>query len=446
MEPIQSAMITVAKIILNGAGQRIGEILTDSMVQKVRGRLKNKNPRTVAQRDEAVNLIANLITENKEVAEAVKVIVTSVMENPQLKQEIEKIIKAQQDDEIEQITRQSPKEKVKQMETQIKITMIGSSGVGKTSLLAAMYEKHKSIDNLLNLNPNVETELILGDTLKALKTMANQPKPIDGIENDNDSKRYVFNIGRQRNQDLSLIFQDYPGGWLSDLKNKQNIIEFINESYVVIIAIDTIALMHNMGKWNDLVNDPTSIINIFKETYKNLEEDDRRLVILAPVKCETYMEDEKGIKAKILRQTYKQIIDFFRESLPQKIAVVLTPVQTLGCVRLTDIQEVIGQDGSLKPQYTLEKTTPGAQYSPSGGDLPLKYILRFFLKLYLDNQRNQPLPERLKRILLTPIQNLFQNNNDLENVLNQLVRKDAEIDQSTVVMGEQWLGEMFNRS
>ncbi|MBW4493559.1 MAG: ATP-binding protein [Oscillatoria princeps RMCB-10] len=268
---------------------------------------------------------------------------------------------------------------------ELNITMLGPSGVGKTSLLAAMYQQVQAIGNLTQLKPSKVTQVRLHDRLMELQQMANQ------IESTGTTVRttvapqsFIFELQRPNNPPfLRLKFQDYPGGYLADAEYKGQVIQFLKNANTVIIAIDAIALMESRGKWNERINKPGQIVELFQEVYKDLNE--RRLVILAPVKCETYLRpgtDPGKLLASVV-DGYDELINFFQTpELQDKVAVVVTPVQTVGCVVLTEIQVVDGEP----QQYRFHKTFPGAACAPQDGDQPLMYLLRFLLKLYIDKQ------------------------------------------------------------
>ncbi len=423
MEPIQSAMIAVAQIILNGAGQRIGEILTDSMVQKVRGRLKNKNPRTVAQRDEAVSLVTNLITENTEVAEAVNVI-ASVMENPQLRQKINKIINAKQDDEIEKIIQKSPDNKT------LKIAMLGPRGVGKTSTLVAMYEKLHAFQNILKINPVGITKTILQNRLRELKQLIKSPK--NNLQATRGETTFTFNVDHDGGK--QLVFQDYPGEYLIDPEKQQQVKQYMKQSNVVIIPIDAIALMENNSHWNKYFNKPQDLTNLFKDVYKNI--DTPQLIIFTIVKCEKYIkvqnmrEDPMELREVFVNQ-YTDLISFLGDtSRITKIAIVFRPIHTLGCTIIKSIEEVEGKaEYQFFTPQELSQYDISSEYAPKEGDQILKYILRFMHTLY------QQKPWYQRDIIPS-----WLRNNKIQNAVAKFIQENQEVDEWSVLQGGDLLG------
>ena len=125
------------------------------------------------------------------------------------------------------------------------IAMLGGSGVGKTSLLTAMYDRfdHNVGQTNLQLTPDLEGNAILGECFAELRSMFECFEPVgQGIQGSSEERRFRFELGKRgKRPSFRLYFIDYPGGYLID--RPQKVLEFIKESPVIIIAIDTPALM-----------------------------------------------------------------------------------------------------------------------------------------------------------------------------------------------------------
>ncbi|GAB4309915.1 MAG: hypothetical protein Kow0091_15860 [Geminocystis sp.] len=286
--------------------------------------------------------------------------------------------------------------KSKQKKQTLKVTMLGYTGVGKTSLLCAMYDQfHKLIGKTnLQLTPDEETKTILLNRLQELKNSAqgNGFKIQGGIRLTEEPKTYSFSLGKTgENPSIDIQFQDYSGEDLIPKENdskkaekKEQIKQYIEESVAIIIAIDTPALIEKNGKWHDEFNQPDIIYNYLTTHLKNL--DTPKLIIFAPVKCEKYLRNsqEQNKLITTIQQKYKHFFDYFRNgSLNSNLAVVMTPVQTLGSIDYAYIEE----DENEKPTFYFSKVHPKDNYSPKNSEQPLRYLLRFLLKLYLQNRK-----------------------------------------------------------
>lgn len=281
---------------------------------------------------------------------------------------------------------------------ELKITMLGPRAVGKTSLLTSMYEQFKDIgaQGNLQLIAEEESKARLEERLQELQGLAEKFKvqPGAGIQGSAEVRYFIFDLAREGKKPfMRLRFADYPGGYISQnasARERKFVEELLADAAAVTIAIDTPALMMAKGKYNEYVNKPKQITEMFKEAYRNIREP--RLVILAPVKCE--MEMQKGDRAakqllKTLKKEYADLLSFL-EASPQ-VTVVVTPVQTLGCVICTTIEE---PSKEYLPTFGFRKTSRDAQYSPQDNDQPLRYLLQFLLKIH----QQQRLPRFLQPV------------------------------------------------
>ncbi|MEA5520271.1 TRAFAC clade GTPase domain-containing protein [Limnoraphis robusta] len=264
----------------------------------------------------------------------------------------------------------------------LNITMLGPSGVGKTSLLAAMYDQFENVSKDLQLIPDQDSKSILDMRLNELKSFVGDSiKVRGGISQTGEPRSFQLEFGEiGTSPSLKLNFQDYPGEYIEQTDKIEEVKKFIRDSAAVLIPIDTPALMERDGKYHDKFNQPSELNNLFKDLYKNL--DSRRLVILAPVKCEKYMQNTPELFRKV-KAGYQPLLNkFASDKLLPKVAVIITPVQTVGSVIFSRIEE---ENNELTFYY--RKPNPTDPYKPKNSEQPLKYLLRFLLKSHFDNQR-----------------------------------------------------------
>jgi len=283
----------------------------------------------------------------------------------------------------------------------ISVSMLGGTGVGKTTLLAVMYEQlQTNIDQVgLQLTPDPESTAILGDSLADLKKQSGSFKFEGGITGTSNKVEFTFGLGEvAREATLELRFIDYPGGYIASSKQGGKIEEvksFIKNSEAVLIAIDSVALMEAKGKYNQAINKPFEIRDIFKNAYKDLA--DERLVILCPIKCETYLNppptkaERTEELTKAVKETHGDLLNFFAsDALRKKVAVVIAPVQTVGNAYFSRFQEIKTKDKKGKeviiPTFYYRPVRYGAAYEPRDNEQPLRYLLRFFGKRHYENK------------------------------------------------------------
>ena len=319
-----------------------------------------------------------------------------------------------------------------------KITMLGPSGVGKTSLLTAMYEKFEDTAGKLQMTikPASETQKQIQECLSNLKSLTRRSnnikiQPGEGIRGSITSFSFYFDLCISgRPSSLRLHFRDYPGGWInSNPEKRDRVIDFVKESVAVLIPIDATAIMEKDAQYHEFINLPDTITNVIKEAYTDL--DSPRLVILAPIKCEKYVrgegEQQREKVKKLLEYIeleYKNLIQFLKaENLFSKIAVVKVPVQTVGNVILSTIDEE-----EEYPIFYFRKTTINAKYEPKDSEQPIKYLLQFILKLH--QERGNPLVKRIRKWL--------QLDKPFQEAANKFAR-ETNSPNSEIVQGHNWL-------
>ncbi|MGQ9866216.1 MAG: hypothetical protein ACUVSQ_08030 [Pseudanabaenaceae cyanobacterium] len=278
---------------------------------------------------------------------------------------------------------------------ELEIMMLGSTGVGKTSLLAAMYDRFAStigaIDLQLTADP--ESSAILQDRLIELKTLVGEFDALGGVQGTagepTELRSFRFGLGRKgRSPSLGLQFWDYPGGYhlvKASAEQREFVRQLVQKCVAVLVPIDAPALMEEKGKWHEKMNRPQQISNLLKETYQDL--DSPRLVLLAPVRCEKYMKDKKlvGELLQYLRAGYGPLLDHLAAPpLRGKVVVVVTPVQTIGSVVFSRIEMKEGQ-----PYFRFRADGFEATYQPKDSEQPLRYLLRFLLSMHHSYQQNR---------------------------------------------------------
>ena len=303
----------------------------------------------------------------------------------------------------------------------LNVTMLGPNGVGKTSLLAAMYDQFDNVSQDLQLVAEEDNKSELETRLKELKSLVScsSIKLTDDVTQTKINPRsFKFEFGQTGTAPaLEINFQDYPGGWLIEDDNKNKVKDLIRESVAVLIPIDTPPLMERGGKYHEEFNQPTQLNELFKILYKDL--DSPRLVILAPVKCEKYMKNPPELFRKVREGYQKMLNQFASEKLLPKVAVVIAPVQTVGSVVFSRIEELDNQ-----PIFYFRKAQPSDPYQPKNTEVPLRYLLRFLLKLHLDTRRAS---------ILTRILDSFGGNTGLRNAVSRFA--EPRPDEAEIVQG-----------
>lgn len=272
------------------------------------------------------------------------------------------------------------------------ILMFGPTAVGKTSLLTSMYKGLNGLIDFggLNINADETSSKQFQETYIQMINIFKQEELLvkTGIAAGQDEREFKFELLDHSNKEpfMKINFIDIPGEWVGlNAKDYQikKVKEHIIKSDILLITIDSPAMMEHGGDHMPKINNP-DIIN--DALVRIIKADKNRLIIFCPVKCEKYLDTEVKSNnsfalTKETKKYYGKSLDYFRKNLSNNICVAITPVQTLGGVRL---QKVIVENG--EPLFSFVKKTADSKLSPKDCDQPLRYILSFILSQHISNE------------------------------------------------------------
>lgn len=322
----------------------------------------------------------------------------------------------------------------------VQIAMFGGRNVGKSSLLAAMYDRfaHTVDDADLQLKLDSAEKQRLAESLRRLDLLFTRTDTAGHEARQSTYSLYSYRFGlgpKLERPSLHLRFIDFPGDWLSNIaeaKRQPLVLDIVKRSAVLLIVIDAAAMMEAHGRYHEDTNCPQLVFNCLQHGFEELESP--RLVIFALVKCETYVQDAG--RAFALRQAlarhYKPHFDLFNSPrLQEKLAVVVTPVQTVGQM-VFDRIDLHNDDPDL-PDFIFRRQGSKAAYDPRDSEQPLRYLLRFVLRLYYQRQ-NATLLGRL-RVLIDRIIPIHLEE-DVLNAMDQFAKGCKSDDLFRVVQGQ----------
>ncbi len=305
----------------------------------------------------------------------------------------------------------------------MKVCMMGPRAVGKTTILTAIFS-----DTQENLGMSTNLKMLaIGDTEQELTTkkhllnsiFANRQqitdRPIAGIEASSTVNTFDFEFGlKGKEPRIDMEIKDFPGEYV--VSKPDEVKGFINDSSAIFLAIDTPHLMEYGGRFCEVKNKPSAIINFFNDCIANLNGE--KLVLLVPLKCEKYFHERRMDEVlQRCQEVYGQLIDMFKKS--GKVACAVTPILTLGDV----VYDKMANDGgSVRlneqgcPEEVLYKFHGDApKYSPAFCVQPLYYMLSFLSSLYARKKKNRNIFD----ILLGKIFDLFDSDEEFFNeILN----------------------------
>lgn len=283
-----------------------------------------------------------------------------------------------------------------------KILMLGGMGSGKSSVLAAIYDQAVSLTAGFDLSLTLDraSAKSLLNKLYMVKSDADReiegPFEMRGVGNA-EVQEYSIEIGRKMQEPvLQLTFLDTRGGWMAD--DPGLLQDLLSQCRAAILAIDAVELC--LGR-NHVPRDPSLCRNLPDHTreliVKWLASNPAmpKLLCITPIKTETFLRSRPNFNAadggRILLERISSEYSRTLESLradPQRTAVVLTPVQTVGNVVFDSY--VGSQNGHYPTELWRQITgdeTPHQKpsgYAPLDCDQPLRHILNFFITQHVN--------------------------------------------------------------
>lgn len=299
----------------------------------------------------------------------------------------------------------------------LKVCMMGPRGVGKTTILTAVFNEAKDqiCDTQLKLIGRGDTEVRLLDRKRQLSSVFESKEQFTdtnlraaGLKATAAESTFDFAFGLLgKDPKLNMEIKDFRGETVHD--DPERVKSFINDSAAILLAIDTPMLMENKGEFHEHKNQPQLITLFFRDTLPNIQSE--KLIMLIPLKCERYAHDGRMKEVLTRVETaYQPLIELCRNNPLTCCAVA--PIQTLGGVEFDRIgtdekgNVKFGDDGFPEVIY---RYTQEAKYEPLFCAQPLYATLSFLFKQYTDKKAKASIWQRLRGGLF----NLFDNDKKL---------------------------------
>ncbi|WP_428565684.1 MAG: hypothetical protein ACP59X_04990 [Solidesulfovibrio sp. DCME] len=267
-------------------------------------------------------------------------------------------------------------------------TMLGGRGVGKTSLLACMYNQLTNANALLaGQVRRVEGVNDLDNAYSELRRMCNRQETQVynkyGVTGTEELKVYSFNLGKKPSH-LSINFYDFPGGWVVKDENRDKLETLCKISDAILVAVDMPFVMEDHATHATMYNKPEVVKEIIQA---GLEDScNNKLVLLVPTRGEKYYLDSmpKINPISAIEETYGSLINMLKgNGYSKRTTLAITPVLTTGCVVFSRFK--YEENDSVSEIY-FRKISPNAVFTPKNCEQPLYYLLDFFLKKRLEEK------------------------------------------------------------
>ena len=268
---------------------------------------------------------------------------------------------------------------------------MGPRAVGKTSLMASIFSETRDTvaEAGIYFRPSIETSAVLiSKKLQLQNIFSNrksiQDKPQTGaIDATSEESTFSFEMGKVgRAHTVNINIKDFPGEYLSSRPEKVE--EFVIESNVIMVAIDSPYLMEEDGKYNEMKNEVQLVTGFLKRNGDIIRD---KMILLVPLKSERYFHDNRlEVLNQKVKSAYAELISLCRE---YNIACAITPIQTLGHVefdRFVDNNMALGGITKIA-KYRFYGANP--KFAPMFCVQPLYYLLTYVANQY-EWMTNQP--------------------------------------------------------
>ena len=294
----------------------------------------------------------------------------------------------------------------------IKATMMGPRAVGKTSVMASIFSETK--DNIagtkLYFRVGKDSSAALNAkrlnlmSIFSKRTSLSDSPNAGAIQATAEETAFKFEmgfVGHSKAVDIEIT--DFPGEYLDSQPKKVS--DYILQSQVIMIAIDTPYLMEEGGKYNEEKNRVKAVTRFVTDHPDEFKD---KLIMFVPLKSERYFHDGKidSVKQAVV-STYSAIVSFCKQC---NTACVVTPIQTLGDVEFdTFIDNPKPGVSSLTKLSKYRFCGDDAKFMPIFCVQPMYYVLTYVSNYYA---WMNGLPKNIWQRLRNSIYALLKNNDE----------------------------------
>lgn len=287
------------------------------------------------------------------------------------------------------------------MTLSFKASMVGPSRVGKTTLLTAILTETETMlaGSGISLVMDEVTEARIRKNRKELRR-AVEAREFDAASLGGSQSMALYEVGLQTAGDsaagIPFSILDYPGGWLDpglrarapEARLKWAECEaHITESLMLLVPVEAAVLMEAVTPAQrravaDLLGfeDVQAMARKWARA-RNLPEhrDEPAVLVLAPLKCEKYFDDNGGKGREgarlrqLVREKYKTIVGAVQEETKDRsVRVVYAPIDTYGCVDLMEAEWIDARDADgdltldFRGHYRFRENPPEVRPKAAG--------------------------------------------------------------------------------
>lgn len=249
----------------------------------------------------------------------------------------------------------------------INVLMCGGRRTGKTSIMAAMQKDMQDLfangnivlqmenSSSLVLYQREQEQLFSEDNLDKMSYYAS-----DNPNGEREDYGCKVTLRGDYKSPIALNFIDVPGEWFVDVQREETIRKLIEDSQILVIAVDSPHLMEKGGCYHDVFNRPVEITDMIKRAFQGSEV--YRLILFVPVKCELYQNNSRKGKGKTMedllagvKSGYSELLSYLEANQKKQCSVAVAPCITMGGLEFLQFVAPVDEDGQL---VTDEKGVP----------------------------------------------------------------------------------------
>lgn len=340
----------------------------------------------------------------------------------------------------------------------LKVMMMGGRRCGKTSALASLFEQATNgpVRNYFTVADKTQLEtkdMEVQDSLsnktlelKHLLQVNQANSNIFLVDNNPTNYFWTYNLHLQipgTHREMDIEFRDCAGEVFEPSSRfAQETAQYINESDVFVIVIDTPYLMgpienDTQNICPDSINLGTNRVADIQNFLTNINDNDgtdAKMVVFVPLKCEKWAKQPGGLER--VKQRVKEVYSTHIQNLSayQKMNISIIPMQTSGNILFVEFRDAYlfnGIDGikrCCKISDDLIRTEDGENHIPIHGETilpdPLSIINGTTLKkpyswFQINPTDNSYAPKNCEQLPLHIIRFMLEKLMDVENNINR---------------------------
>ena len=263
--------------------------------------------------------------------------------------------------------------------------MLGPSRIGKTTLLATMYNELQKLHAQAGFDFLAEdaTSQDMHEAYNHLQRITQQKvnfahEPL--LKGTTGIQKRTFSVLFEGEKEFDVSFYDYEGAFVDKRSSEydpKDINEFkahLQEAIVIMNIIDGAALVEGSEFYNNRTNCPSLIADLLT---KAINDNQQHLLLFVITKCEKWLKNNEERKKLIdaFDTRHKKVLNVISKNSRNNVLAVLMPVKTLGCVEFSRIKNF----DIPEQEETVFVRKPGMAFQPELVEQPLRYALSFAL-------------------------------------------------------------------